>query len=386
MYRIGTSSLLLSLLTISLHAEAPSVEQINMKMQSFVDSGEVSGVVTMVVGRDRVLHHGVGGLADLESKRPMRGDSIFWIASMSKPVTAVAVLMLVDQGQLSLDDSIDKYIPAMSQLRDEAGMPVQITIGQLLSHTSGMAELESPYTSKTLAEATEQYAKVKILFPPGSKWQYSQTSINTAARIVEIVSGKTLDVFLEEHIFRPLGMIDTTFYLSSEQLDRLATSYSKEPSGELKRAEIRLLAGKKPTDRDRMPAGNGGLFSTATDYGKFCQMLLGEGEREGVRLLKPETVKTMRTIMTGELKTGFTPGNGWGVGVCVVREPQGISSALSPGSFGHGGAYGTQAWIDPSRELAYILMIQRSNLSNADNSDLRGAFQNAARSLVKDQP
>jgi CubicO group peptidase (beta-lactamase class C family) len=384
MCRIGISSLLLGLLSLPLSAEVPSVDRINMAMQSFVDSGEVSGVVTMVVARDRVLHQGAVGLADLASKRPMSSDSVFWIASMSKPVTAVAILMLADEGLLSLDDPIDKHIPTMSQLHDEAGKPVQITIRQLLSHTSGMAELESPYAFKTLAEAAEKYSQVKILFPPGSKWQYSQTSINTAARIVEVVSGKSLEEFLDERIFRPLGMKDTTFYLSSEQLGRLATSYSKEKSGELISTEIRLLAGKKPTDRDRMPAGNGGLFSTASDYSRFCQMLLGDGERKGVRLLKPETVQIMRTIVTGELTTGFTPGNGWGVGVCVVREPQGVSSALSPGSFGHGGAYGTQAWVDPARDVAYILMIQRSNLANSDNSDLRSAFQNAARSLVTD--
>lgn len=129
-----------------------------------------------------------------------------------------------------------------------------------------------------------------------------------------------------------------------------------------------------------MPA-NGGLFSTASDYGKFCRMLLNAGELDGTRILSPESVETMRTIVTGDLATGFTPGNGWGIGCCVVREPQGASDSLSPGSFGHGGAYGTQGWIDPTLGRVYILMTQRANFPNADASEVRRKFQQAASAL-----
>ena len=140
---------------------------------------------------------------------------------------------------------------------------------------------------------------------------------------------------------------------------------------------VAFLNGFSPAFRDRYPAPNGGLFSTASDYARFCRMLLNGGALDGRQLLKPETVKRMSTIQTGDLKTGFTAGNGWGLGVCVVREPQGVTAMLSPGTFGHGGAYGTQAWIDPVKNLVYVLMIQRSNLKDSDASDVRYAFQAA---------
>jgi CubicO group peptidase (beta-lactamase class C family) len=248
-----------------------------------------------------------------------------------------------------------------------------------------MAELkqEEAYTARDLAEAATRYAKVRVLFTPGSKWQYSQTGINTAGRIVEVVSGLTLDEFIEKRICEPLEMHDTGFYLSKTQAQRLAKSYRKNDEGRLEEAKIGLLAGFLPTDRERMPAANGGLFSTAEDYAKFCRMLLRGGELDGKRILSAEAVKSMRTIVTGELVTGFTPGNGWGIGCCVVREPQGVTQSLAPGSFGHGGAYGTQAWIDPTNERIYILMTQRANFPNADASDLRREFQKVAKTLTR---
>ncbi len=142
--------------------------------------------------------------------------------------------------------------------------------------------------------------------------------------------------------------------------------------------DIGFLNGKSPTSRDRFPAPNGGLFSTASDYARFCQMVLRGGELDGKRYLKPETVKLMTTIQTAGLKTGFTAGNGWGLGWCVVREPQGVTAMLSPGTFGHGGAYGTQAWIDPGTKRIYILMVQRANFPNSDASEVRREFQAAA--------
>ena len=152
--------------------------------------------------------------------------------------------------------------------------------------------------------------------------------------------------------------------------------------GKLEEAKIFILEGHDPAVRDRYPAANGGLFSTANDYGRFCQMLLNQGSFGGKQFLKPESVKLMDTIQTGDLKTGFTDGNGWGLGCCVVREPQGVTAVLSPGTFGHGGAYGTQAWIDPVKQRIYVLMVQRSNFPNSDASDVRAAFQNAAAIAV----
>jgi CubicO group peptidase (beta-lactamase class C family) len=222
------------------------------------------------------------------------------------------------------------------------------------------------------------YVAKPVGFKPGSKWAYCQSGINTCGRIAEVVTGKPLDKLLKERLFDPLGMKDTTFYLTEEQLPRLARSYRRTEKGDLEETAIGFLNGKSPTNTDRFPAPNGGLFSTASDYARFCRLVLRGGEVAGKRYLKSETVKLMTTIQTADLKTGFTPGNGWGLGWCVVREPQGITAMLSAGSFGHGGAYGTQAWIDPVKKGIYILMVQRANFPNSDASEVRKGFQEAA--------
>ena len=233
--------------------------------------------------------------------------------------------------------------------------------------------------SRTLASVIPLYVAKPVSFTPGSKWVYCQSGINTAGRIAEVVTGEPLEKLLKRRLFDPLGMRDTTFYLTKEQLPRLAKSYRRTDKGDLETTDIRFLNGKSPTDTDRFPAPNGGLFSTALDYLQFCQMVLRGGELGGKRYLRPESVRLMTTIQTADLKTGFTPGNGWGLGWCVVREPQGITAmCFLPGTFGHGGAYGTQAWIDPVKKRIYLLMIQRSDLTNSDASEVRMGFQQAA--------
>ncbi|MHB8972206.1 MAG: serine hydrolase domain-containing protein [Pirellulaceae bacterium] len=366
-------------------ANVPAIDEL---MDSFVRKQEIAGAVTLVADAEKIVHLGAVGYAKLSDKSSdkqerMCVDSIFWIASMSKPVTGVCVMQLVDQGKLSLDDPIDRHLPEMRELKNDAGEKVTVTIQQLLNHTSGMRELKEPYVSPSLADASLLYAKAGVQFPPGTKWQYSQTGINTAARIVEVLSGLTFDEYARKFLFDPLGMKDTGFYLSAEQASRLATSYSRTPDGVLEPASIFLLGGKGPTARNRMPAANGGLFSTATDYARFCQMLLGNGSFQGKRILSEDSVLRLRTPNTKDLVTGFTNGNAWGVGVCVVREPQGATGMLSPGTFGHGGAYGTQAWIDPVQGRVYILMVQRANFPNADDSDVRKGFQEIAAKLLQ---
>jgi CubicO group peptidase (beta-lactamase class C family) len=255
----------------------------------------------------------------------------------------------------------------------------------LLTHTSGLAEVSAKDAAniKDLAGLIPFYVARPVAFEPGTKWQYCQSGINTAARIVEVVSGTAFADFAEKRLFGPLGMKDTTFYLSKDQLPRLARSYRRTDKGQLEPVELGILYGKSPTSRDRFPAANGGLFSTAVDYARFCQMLLNHGELDSQRYLKPETVRRMTTMLTGDLKTGFTPGNGWGLGFCVVREPQGVTAMLAPGTFGHGGAFGTQAWIDPAKKRAYILMVQRANFTNSDASEVRRAFQEAASAALQ---
>lgn len=353
---------------------------IQAALEKAVAEHEVAGAVTLVVDDKGPIELNTAGFANIESKTPMTKDTMFWIASMSKPVTAVAVMTLVDEGKLSLDDDISKHLPAMKELRDSNGNPVHITIQNVLNHTSGMSELpsDSVYTAVNLEEAAAKYAKLPVRFEPGSKWEYSQTGINTAARIVEVVSGQTFDAYVAERIFKPLGMIDTGFYLNDEQYKRLAKSYSRAENGTLTESPIWLLAGKLPTDRNRFPAANGGLFSTASDYGRFCTMLINDGTLDGHQIISAKSALRLRSPTMDGLKTGFTEGNTWGVGVCIVKTPQGASRDLSAGSYGHGGAYGTQAWIDPVKKRAYLLMVQRSNYPNADDSNLRKAFTEAA--------
>ena len=365
--------------TPSARAGAGTIPAVSERMREFVAKNEVAGVVTLVADRNRILHLDATGKADVEKGTPMRPDSIFWIASMTKPVTGAAVMALRDEGKLSVDDPVGKYIPELANLKTKDGKPANVTIRHVLTHTSGMAEAtgEESRTAKTLSDLIPAYANKPVAFEPGSRWQYCQSGINTAARVVEVVSGKPFQDFIQERFFGPLGMKDTTFYLSEEQLPRLAKSYWVS-NGKMDEAQISLLHGKPPTSRDRYPAANGGLFSTAPDYARFLQMVLNKGELDGRRYLNPESVELMTTVQSGDVTTGFTPGNGWGLGWCVVRQPQGVTEMLSPGTYGHGGAFGTQAWVDPKKGLVFVLMVQRANFPNSDASDVRKAFQEAA--------
>jgi CubicO group peptidase (beta-lactamase class C family) len=348
-------------------------------MHDVIVANEVPGVVTVVATHDSVLRMDAQGWADPEHKSFMRVDSIFWIASMSKPITATAVLMLMEEGKLSLDDPISKYIPELSGLKTADGKTQRITLRQLLTHTSGMGEAtdEEAKTARTLSDLVPAFASKPLAFEPGSQWKYCQSGILTLGRIVEIVSGVPFEVFVQKRIFDPLGMKDTTFYLTATQMPRWVIP-AKRDGEQLVPAEIGLLYGHPPTWREHYPASNGGLFSTAPDYTRFAQMLLSGGVFDGRRYLTTESVRIMATVQSGDLVTGFTPGNGWGLGVGIVRQPQGVTAMLSPGTFGHGGGYGTQAWIDRKKDIVLIMMIQRSNFKNGDDTPPRLAFQKAA--------
>ena len=368
-----------------LRAAPPEIDAVAAKMRDAVEAGEVAGVVTLVADPEKILHLSASGFSDLATRAPMTEDALFWIASMTKPVTGAAVMMMQDEGLLAVEDPVSKYLAEFAHLKDEAGNEVNITIQQCLSHTSGLSELspEELAACTTLEDCVARIVAKPVKFPPGSKWMYSQTSMNMAARVVEVVSGKRFPEFLQERLFGPLGMADTGFYPDEILAARLATSYLRTEAGDLKATPLRFLNGSQPSHQARVPLANGGLFSTARDYATFAQMILNEGESGGKRYLTAESVRQMTRVQSGELTTGFTPGNGWGLGWCVVREPQGASAALSPGSFGHGGAYGTQAWVDPSLKKIYLLMVQHANFPNSDASDIRREFQKAAATGTK---
>ncbi len=256
-----------------------------------------------------------------------------------------------------------------------------------MTHTSGLGEASGPAAqqAKTLADLVPIWLAAPMQYEPGSQWRYTQSGINAGARIVEVVSGMTFDAFLQKRLFDPLGMKDTTFYPTDAQRARLVTAYAKnKDSGALDMVPPRPEFGP----RDRPPQGNGGLYSTAPDYARFCQMLLNGGKLDGKRYLSKKAIKFLSEPLTGDMPTGFfqnaTYGNrgtnyGWGLGSCVLKTPHpGVPEMLSPGTYGHGGAWGTQAWIDPKKGVAYILMVQRANFPNSDASDVRRVFQQAA--------
>jgi CubicO group peptidase (beta-lactamase class C family) len=374
-------------LTLPAFAADPTLPGIGAAMEAHVAKHEIAGAVTVVVSKDRVLHLENTGLADIAAKKPMATDTLFWIASMTKPVTAVAILMLQDEGKLNVADPVAKYLPEFAGLKTPSGKPANLTITQILTHTSGLGEARGPAAqqAKTLADLVPIWLASPMQYEPGTKWQYCQSGINAAGRIVEVVSGMTFDAFLQQRLFEPLGMTSTTFYPTAEQRTRLVTAYAKnEDTGALEPVPPRPEYGP----RDRPPQGNGGLYSTATDYARFCQMLLNGGSLAGHRYLSASALKFLNTPQTGALPTGFFQNDtfgqrgtnyGWGLGTCVLRTPHdGVAAMLSPGSYGHGGAWGTQAWIDPAKGVAYLLMVQRANFPNSDASDVRRDFQQAA--------
>jgi CubicO group peptidase (beta-lactamase class C family) len=371
-----------------LRAEPPKLPGVGAALQEQINRHEIAGAVTMVVSKDRVLHLETTGLADMAAHKPMQADTVFWIASMTKPITATAVLMLQDEGKLDVHDPVAKYLPEFANLKTPSGQPANLTLIQILTHTSGLGEAGGPVAreAKTLADLVPLWLAAPMQFEPGSRWSYCQSGINAAGRVVEVVSGMSFDAFLKKRLFQPLGMKSTTFYPGASERARQVTAYAKNATtGSLEAVPPRPEFGP----RDRPPQGNGGLYSTAEDYGRFCQMLLGGGRFQGVRYLSEASMKQLSTPQTPEtLPTGFFQNDtygrrglnyGWALGTCVLKAPHdGVPAMLSPGTFGHGGAWGTQAWVDPVKGVAYVLMVQRSNFPNSDASEVRRVFQQAA--------
>ena len=372
----------LALLTATFLSAQPQLPGVVAAMENQIAAGAISGAVTMVVTKDEVLHFAATGFANIDDAKRMRAETVFDIKSMTKPLTAVALLQLHEQGKLHVDDPVAKYIPAFANLKTPSGRPANLTISQLMTHTSGLGEGGRNIPAANLSELVERALTDEMQFEPGARWKYCQSGINTAGHIIEIVSGLRFDDYLVQHIFKPLKMSDTTHYPDPAQQSRLATLYRKNNAtglGEPQSVPQNLAS------HDRAPLANSGLFTTASDYARFCQMLLNQGELDGARILSPGSVQLLQTPRTTDPNAGFVPGSAWGVGVIVVTAPQGVTAPLSVGTFGHGGAYGTQAWIDPTRGVAYIMMIQRQNFGNGDASDVRRDFQTAAFNALRDE-
>ena len=392
------SALVLRLIGISCGAEfdASKLATIAPRMQQFVDEGTVAGVVTVVGNSAGIVHHEAVGFANLESKLPMPKDAVFRIASMTKPITAIGIMILQEEGKLSVEDPVEKHLPEFkgqmlveSREGDRVTLkkPTRpITIRDLLTHTSGMPGGFPPGYSDlyfkrnlALAEATLMQSQRPLDFEPGTKWSYCNAGIDTLGRIIEVKSGQKYEEFLAQRIFQPLGMHDTACYPDDKQLARLARYGEKE--GKLRFADYVLIG---PTKGAKHPIPAGGLFSTAADLAKLYQAMLLGGKLGDAKMLSPDSVKQMTALQTGDLQCGFTPGMGFGFGWAVIKEPQGVHGMLSKGTFGHGGAFGTQGWIDPQQDLFVILLIQRTGLPNADGSELRKELQRLAVEAIKE--
>ncbi|MCE9604832.1 MAG: beta-lactamase family protein [Planctomycetia bacterium] len=347
-------------------------------LQPFVDSHSLAGAVTLVADKDKVLAVDAIGFADIAGERPMKPDTMFWIASQTKSITGAALMILVDDGKVSLDDPIEKYLPEMKALRvalpkGETGEPQPpkhlVTVREVLSHTSGMpfrSAKETPtLDALTLEAAVKTYAATPLTHEPGSKYQYSNAGINTAGRIIEVVSGKKYEDFLDERLLKPLGMTDTTYWPSEEQVSRLATSYSpnKEKTN-LQSMTIGQLQYPLYDKTKRYPMPAGGLFSTAGDVARFCQMLLNKGKFDGKQILSENAVKALTSKQTGD----------------AVKDGYGLGFSVGGGSFGHGGAMSTNMNVDTTTGLITVFLVQHAGYAN-DGGKCSGVFRDQAKAL-----
>jgi len=346
-------------------------------LQPYVTSNWLAGAVTVVVGREGVISRDEVGYADVAEKKAMREDALFWIASMTKPFTAVAFMMLVDEGKAALDDPVGNYIPQMKNVWvvDKKGndalslkRPVRpITMRHLLSHTSGLPfvtpVLNDDLASLPLDQQALSFTMNPLEFQPGEGYRYSNEGMDTVGRVVEIVSGMPYEKFLQTRIFGPLGMRDTTFFPTSRQLRRLAKCYGpgKEKAGFV---ETGLPFMKPPFDRPgRHPEPGGGLFSTGADLARFCQMLLNKGRCGDRRLLSEAALAELTKIQTGQ------PNQKYGLGFAVDLDGH--------GAFGHGGAAGTNMTVYPERGLALIWLVQMRGGYPGKGGEAQGAFSAA---------
>jgi CubicO group peptidase (beta-lactamase class C family) len=400
--------LFLALIAFSLFAAQPDpkkagldpqqLAKIPARMKEFVDRGELSGAVTLVA------RHGVLGSLDavgwqnVEEKKPMRVDTVFQVMSMTKPFTGVGIMMLVEEGRLRITDPVEKHLPEFrgqmviesrtADTRVLAKPSRPITIFDLMTHTSGMSggppegikdvlqKMDLP-----LAQAVAIYSQQPLDFEPGTKWQYSNTGLATLGRIIEAASGQPYEKFLENRIFRPLGMKDSFIFPPQDKLSRVAMVYKFE-DGKLQRSGSEILGGDPATFRKgaRYSGPEYALCTTAQDLFAFYQMMLNGGAYNGQRLLSRASVDAMTKVHTGNLKAGHNPGTAFGLTWEVVKDSVGLFGLLSQDTFGHGGAFGTHGWIDRAKDLVGVFLIQSAR---GPANDAKYAFMAMANAAVE---
>jgi len=419
-----TCMLSLVLIGLPLSAQAPRsnpegvgisaerLKRVSELLKRHIDAGSFSGSVTLVSRNGRVAHLEAQGLMDIDTRKPMAPNALFRIMSMTKPVVGVAILMLIEEGKVRLNDPVSRFIPQFKDLKvgvaqsGPAGggggaaagrgaapaaaprfytVPAEreITIRDLLTHTSGLvsgtisnSEAGKPDVRLKAKESNADYIPrlggVPLEFQPGSRWAYSaQAGFDTLVLVVEVASGQKFDQFARQRIFEPLGMKDTYFYTSDESFKpRIATRYNRSEKGLVKvMNEANFMNGV-------FLSGGGGLFTTAEDYLQFGLMLLNGGQLNGKRLLAPRTVELMRSMHIPDTLPGRPRGEGYGLSVRVVNDAVQRGTLLSSGTFGWSGAYGTHFFVDPKENVVAVLMTQTSTPGlNAD-------FENAVMQSI----
>jgi methyl acetate hydrolase len=385
--------------------QSPGAAALDTSLRAAVERKDVPGVVALVTNRERVLYQGAFGVADVATGRPLAPDALFRIASMTKPVTSVALMQLIEQGRLTLDDPAEKYLPELAglkvvenfdaatggyQLRPPASKP---TVRHFLTHTSGLAY---PFTSaiwrdfKPRAGETYPFGG-PLLFDPGTRWHYS-TSTDVVGKLVEAVSGQKLEDYFREHIFGPLKMNDTSYNVPESKGPRMVAQQQRagarmDGAVELQRPQPGLTVAA--------PIGGGGLASTADDYGRFVRMLLNGGALDGARVLKAETVALMGqnhigAVSVPALKSAlprsadftFIDDNKdkWGLGFLITTNQ--VAGKRSPGSLSWGGINNTFFWVDPAKGIAGVIMMQYLPFADAKALAVYDTFERGTYQLV----
>jgi len=383
--------------------------RIHETVQRHMDAHDISGAVTLVARNGKVAHFEAHGLADIDARKPMSKDSLFWIMSMTKPIVGTSVLMLMEEGKLRLTDPVSRFIPEFKGIKvavieDRPAGPFgpppapapgtppffytvpatrEITIQDLLTHVSGLnsggpasnAEVAkiALKSGESLSDYIPRLATTPLDFQPGTRWQYSATAAwDTMERVIEVITSEPFDRFARERIFDPLGMKDTSFRPSPEQLARIATQY-KGADGTLTKVENKPIWLNSPT----YLSGGGGLMSSAEDYLQFGQMLANRGELNGKRLLGPKTVELMSSVFVPDTLPGRAKGRGFGLSVQVISDHIAANTPISNGSFGWDGAYGTHFWVDPKEKIVGLFMIQASAPNRSMTPDFEYAVMQA---------
>jgi CubicO group peptidase (beta-lactamase class C family) len=376
------------------------LERIDSMLERRIAAGDLAGAIAVVARHGEIAHVSVHGVMDLETRRPMRTDTLFRIASMTKPIVGVGVMMMVEENKLRLSDPVSRYIPEFRNLRVAVARPDggsaaapsfelvaaqrEVTIKDLLTHVSGLGS--GPMSNATiepvarrdgekLADYIPRLGGTALEFQPGTRWAYSPgAGFETLGRVLEIASGIPLDEFLEQRIFAPLGMRAITFWPSEAQWPRVATVYQREEQG--------LVKAVMPNDtfgRNVYFRGSGGLYSTAESYVPFGVMLANGGELGGVRLLSRKSVEMLGAVHVPDTLPGRPPGEGYGLSVRVVTDHAARGTLLSDGTYGWSGAQGTHFFVDPKEELVGVLMVQTPN-----NNEVRSDFENLVAQAIAD--